>query len=116
MAYLFHDPQFAGAAASCDGARAGAPLSPIEAQVVELALADGPSTLATARWRRGLAALFGLRPARPLASPRLETLRRFVVLTRYARAAAAKEMTKLLGLGFTIEQLCAIQQRIAAVA
>jgi hypothetical protein len=116
MAYLLHDPQFASAAARCDGVRAGAPLSPIEAQVVELALADGPSTLATARWRRALAALFGLRPARPLASPRLEALRRFVVLTRHARGGAAKETAKLLGLGFTIEQLCAVQQRVALVA
>lgn len=116
MAYLFHDPLAAGLAQPCAQERAEAPLSPIEARVVELALADGPATLATARWQRTLAAMLGQRPAKPLASPRLESLRRFVVLIRHAPAAAAGEMAKLLGLGFTPEQLCAVRRRVGAAA
>jgi len=112
MAYLFHDTMFTGAT-PC--AEIGLPaLSPIEARVVELALADGPSTLATASWRRTLTAMLGLRPAKPLASPRLEALRRFVVVVRHKPACAADEWGKLLGLGFSPEKLCAVRARIAA--
>lgn len=113
MAYRFHDPFAAALAEPCAKLRADAALSPIEARVVELALADGPSTLATARWQRTLAAMLGQRPAKPLASPRLEALRRFVVLIRHAPAAAAEEVAKLLGLGFSVEQLCTVQRRVA---
>ena len=112
MAYLFHDTMFTGGAPCAEVAPAA--LSPIEARVVELALADGPSTLATAPWRRSLAAMLGLRPAKPLASPRLEALRRFVVVVRHMPARAADEMGKLLGLGFSPEQLGAVRARIAA--
>ena len=116
MAYLFHDPLAADLGEPCAQVGADAALSPIEARVVELALADGPATLATARWQRMLAAMLGQRPAKPLASPRLEALRRFVVLIRHAPAAAAGEMAKLLGLGFTPEKLCAVRRRVGAAA
>ena len=116
MAYLFHDPLAADLAEPCAQLRVDAALSPIEARVVELALADGPATLATARWQRTLAAMLGQRPAKPLASPRLEALRRFVVLIRHAPAAAAEEVAKLLGLGFSAEQLCAVRQRVGTAA
>jgi hypothetical protein len=112
MAYLFHDAMFPDAAELCDE-RMPATLSPIEARVVELALSDGASTLATARWRQVTAALLGLRPAKPLASPRLEALRRFVVAVRHAPARAAKEMSVLLGLGYSPEQLCAVREQVA---
>lgn len=88
-------------------------LDPIETQVVELALADGLSTLATSRWHRAVGRLFGLRAVQPLASARLEALRRFVVLTRHARAARG-EVAKLIGLGFTPEQLRAVECRATA--
>ena len=115
MAYLFYDPLFAAPGGRCAEIEPSAALSPIEARVVELALADAPSSLKTARWRRSIATLLGLRPARPLASPRLEALRRFVVLTRHAGQATADEAARLLGFGFTREQLCAVQNRLTAI-
>ena len=95
------------------GAGSVAPLDPVESRVVELALSDDLTTLATSRWRRTLAGLFGLRPARPLANARLEALRQYVVLTRHARAAR-DEVATLLGLGFTPEQLRFVESRAAA--
>lgn len=99
MAYLFHDAMFTGAA-PCAGIELPA-LSPIEARVVELALADGPSTLATAPWRRSLAAMLGLRPAKPLASPRLEALRRFACAAVIGGASLQSATAGLLQAGYT---------------
>lgn len=90
-----------------------AALDPVEARVVELALGDDLSTLATSRWQRAIARLFDLRSAKPLASARLEALRRYVVLTRHARAAR-DEIARLVSLGFTHEQLRAVEGRAAA--
>lgn len=113
MAYLFQD-ELLGSAPTMWKPAATAALSPIEARVVELAMTDRLSSLATSAWRRTLTAMLGVRPAQALASPRLEALRRFVVLARHARVAAQDELARLLTLGFTREQLSAVETRIAA--
>ena len=114
MAYRFPDEIFDRPLTRSASARVPAPLTSIEARVVELALADGRVTLLASRWRRMLAVLLGLRLPGPLASPRLEALRRFVVLSRDAGAAAADEVAKLLSLGFSRDQICAVEHRVAA--
>ena len=86
-------------------------LSDLEWKVVSLAIRDTGE--ACARSRGGLlarvwAALTGLEPKRPLADPRLETLRRFVCTARRRRDEAAGLAGRLLDMGFSQRQIAAV--------
>jgi hypothetical protein len=88
-------------------------LSDLEWKVVSLALREAgqavtgePGPLARrlrALWR----AVTGWEPKRPLADPRLEALRRFVC-TQRGRRDAADLAARLMGMGFTQNQLSAV--------
>ena len=88
-------------------------LSDLEWKVVSLALREaGESVIGEpGRLGRQLRALWsavtGWEPKRPLADPRLETLRRFVC-TQRGRRDAAHLAARLLGMGFTPSQLSAV--------
>jgi hypothetical protein len=88
-------------------------LDDLEWKVVSLALREaGPAPVrepgAIGRKVRALwSAITGWEPQRPLADPRLETLRRFVC-TQRGRRDAAVLATRLLAMGFTQNQLAAV--------
>jgi len=89
------------------------PLSRLEWQVVSLALREAEScgcggVAPPSRLSRLWAALTGREQARPLADPRLETLRRFVCRLRWNDAAAEKLGQELVDLGYSPNQVNAI--------
>ncbi len=86
-------------------------LSDLEWKVVGLAIRDAGE--GRARPAGGLpgrlwSALTGLEPRRPLADPRLETLRRFVCTARRRRDEATALAARLLDLGFSQRQIAAV--------
>ena len=114
MAYMQHD---------CFGAIDGSPtstacrqvapvLTALERQVVALAAREPLSSLATAR-RPIARALFGVEPARALADPRLEALRRFVVQFRHGHRSAPGSGEALVDMGFAPGLLADLRATIA---
>lgn len=89
-------------------------LSPVEARVCALALAEAArgrgTTFAATRWHRAIAWLTGRDIPRPLANPRLEALRRFVCAVRGGHARACDFGRALLDLGYSREQVHALRQ------
>ncbi len=91
-------------------------LDPVEWRVVAIALHDAERTACLAPepgslrgWLAGLyARLTGSSPARSLADPRLDTLRRFVHATRRARAVAEPLVPAMIASGFNRKQVEAI--------
>ena len=88
-------------------------LSDLEWKVVRLAIREAgeaavgePGPLGR-RLRTFWSAVTGWEPKRPLADPRLELLRRFVC-TQRGRRDAAELAARLVGLGFTPNQLTAV--------
>lgn len=102
MAYIQHGCfGNVGASAPDMSRRLDAPvLTPLEFQVVALAGREPLSSLATGR-RPIARALFGIEPAKALANPRLEALRRFVVLHRHGRREASAAAVALVSIGFS---------------
>lgn len=93
-----------------------ASLTPADSLAVALGLRDGLSSLYSDLWLARLArALFGLGPRRPLADPRLESLRRLAVRLRHEPAKASLEIASALASGVTADQVADIQQRVRAV-
>lgn len=86
-------------------------LSELEWKVVSLAIrdaGDGCPRSASGRFGRIWSALTGLEPRRPLADPRLETLRRFVCTARRRRDEATALAGRLLDMGFSQRQIAAV--------
>ena len=68
---------------------ADAPFDHAERQALALARTDGLRSVRQPRWAAWiLSRLFGVKPAMPLANPRLEALRRTAILIRIARIDA----------------------------
>lgn len=85
-------------------------LSPIERQVVMLALREEPATICPGGALRRLAdLLFGVRRANPLADPRLEALRRFCIgrRLRCSDARRASVIAECVRWGLTEDELTA---------
>ena len=114
MAYMQHDCfELIGASAATTSRRVGVPvLTTLERQVIALAEREPLSSLSTGR-RPIARALFGIEPARALADPRLEALRRFVVLSRHGRREATASGDVLVGLGFSPPLLADVRARMA---
>ena len=104
MAYMQHDCFGIVAASAPIVRRSGSILSRLESEVVALADREPLSSLLTAR-RPIARALFGIQPATALADPRLEALRRFVVLHRHGHREAQASGEALVGLGFSARLL-----------
>lgn len=89
------------------------PFQPLEDHVMALARADSLASLETRSWLDRLVAfLFGLRPGgRTLADPRLEALRRAVVVIRHRHHLPDAQAAELKTHGFTLDQIHAIEAR-----
>ena len=94
-----------------------AELGPAESLAVALGARDGISSLHSdgrlARWSR---ALFGLGPRRPLADPRLESLRRLAVRLRLQPGRAAGEIEAARRAGYSDRQIAAIARKLGMPA
>jgi hypothetical protein len=90
--------------------------SPLEDQVIELARADRLGSLETpGRIERLFAFLFGLTPGgRPLADPRLEALRRAVVVAHHRHHLPDAQAVELKEQGFSLAQVRMIELRAIA--
>lgn len=90
-----------------------ATLSSLEEQVVSLALRDRLGSLEEPNWlERTVARLFGLAPrGRALADPRLEALRRAVVVTRHRHHLPDTQAAELREAGFAAAQIRIVEQR-----
>ncbi|HWL46196.1 MAG TPA: hypothetical protein VNQ31_00635 [Sphingomonadaceae bacterium] len=105
------------------GAEAGQPmLSRLEWKVVALALHEAsergcsgimPPSRLTRLFRRIGRALTGWEGPRPLADPRLETLRRFVCTSRWGHRDAAVLAQRLVEQGFSQHQVRAVAMLVA---
>ncbi len=118
MAYLDlqHDLLFATPAQRQVADRPIQPLlSRAERDVLTLSRRDSLSSLkASTPLRRFGAYVFGLRGPNALANPRLEALRRYVVLLRHRCDRMAKrEIGRLIGESFTPVQLAEVRRLIA---
>lgn len=89
---------------------------PLEEQVMALARTDRLSSLEKpGPFDRLLTMVFGLRPAsRTLADPRLEALRRAVVVARHRHHLPDMQAAELRAQGFALEQIHAIETRAIA--
>jgi len=88
-------------------------LSRLEREVVALADREPLSSLKTVK--RSIArALFGIEPATALADPRLEALRRFVVLHCHGRREAQASGEALVDLGFSARVLDDVRALVTA--
>lgn len=110
MAYMQHDGFGASGGSPTAGTyrEVASVFTALERQVIALAARDRLSSLATAR-RPIAQALFGVQPARALADPRLEALRRFVVLCRHGHRGAESSRQALIATGFSrklLDDLC----------
>lgn len=114
MAYLQHDVfALGGAGAGVSTVRAlrtSPTLTPLERQVVAIAEREPLSSLSTAR-RPIASVLFGVEPARALADPRTEALRRFVVLHRHGSPSAQSSAQRLAEAGFAQELIDQLRGR-----
>lgn len=99
-----------------DGVYAADLFAPLEEQVIELARGDSLGSLAEpGPLARMGAVLFGLRPRRgPLADPRLEALRRAVVVACHRRHLPDSQAADLREQGFTAEQIRVLETRVLA--
>jgi hypothetical protein len=90
--------------------------TPLEEQVIELAQTDGPASLeAPGLVERLLKTIFGLRSAtRALADPRLEALRRAVVVTRHRHHLPDAQAAALREAGYAPTQIRMIEARAVA--
>ncbi|SNS38305.1 hypothetical protein SAMN06295912_105152 [Sphingomonas laterariae] len=89
-------------------------LSALEWQVIGLAIREasrigGGRIFAASRWRRLASLLTGSEALRPLADPRLETLRSFVCAVRNGHKLAERLATKLLDQGYSSDQVSAVR-------
>lgn len=86
---------------------------PLEEQVMALARGDSLSSLEKpGGLDRLLSLMFGLRSAsRALADPRLEALRRAVVVTRHRHHLPDRQAAELREQGYTLEQIHAVETR-----
>lgn len=88
-------------------------LNPLEWQAVSVALNDAAqcgcgSTKRPGRWARFLAWATGIEARRPLADPRLESLRAFVCAVRRRRREADALAPDLAAHGFNDRQIAAL--------
>lgn len=113
MAYLDIREEYAGAAGMVSP-RIGALFARQEWDIIALAARDGLSSLhAPSRTARTLGWLFGSRPDRRLANPRLEALRRLAVLAwRHGYETPAGAMKAFLDEGFSADQLALLLSSI----
>jgi alkylhydroperoxidase family enzyme len=90
--------------------------TPLEEQVIALALTDGLGSVeAPGRIERLFAKLFGLRAtSRTLADPRLEALRRAVVVARHRHHMPDAHAAALRLSGYALAQIRMIEARAAA--
>ena len=88
----------------------------LEEQVIALALNDGPGSIAApGRVERLVARLFGLRaPGRCLADPRLEALRRAVVVAHHRHHLPDAQAVALREAGYAPTQIRMIEARAVA--
>lgn len=97
-----------------DFERADPALSDLEWKVVAIALREAGDGCGVRPADRGGAlarfwrAVTGFEPRRPLADPRLETLRRFVCTARRRRDEATALAARLIDMGFSRRQLDAV--------
>ena len=90
--------------------------TPLEDQVIALARSDGLASLeAPGRIERLFSLVFGIEPgSRPLADPRLEALRRAVVVAHHRRHLPDVQAAELREMGFTLPQIRMIELRAIA--
>jgi alkylhydroperoxidase family enzyme len=90
--------------------------TPLEEQVIALAHTDGPASLeAPGLVERMLKTIFGLRGGtRALADPRLEALRRAVVVTRHRHHLPDAQAAALRDVGYAPTQIRMIEARAVA--
>ncbi len=90
--------------------------TPLEDQVIDLARVDSLGSLEVpGRIERLFTFLFGLSPgSQPLADPRLEALRRAVVVSRHRHHLPDVQAAELRVAGFTPEQIRMIELRAIA--
>lgn len=93
---------------------AASQVTPLERRVVRLAFADARSSLETPGWiATMMRRLFSVKSVNRLADPRLEALRRFVVMYRMCgEALPVEEVDRLLGAGFAREALAEIRRLV----
>lgn len=85
-----------------------------EWSVIELARKDGLWSLnPDGLPQRLVRALFGIRPPRPFADPRLEALRRFAVVAWNRGKVGVAHMRELVAAGFSCSEANAVLQHIA---
>lgn len=91
--------------------------TPLEDQVIALARSDSLASLeAPGRIERLFSLVFGLEPgSRPLADPRLEALRRAVVVAHHRHHLPDAQAAELREMGFTLPQIRMIEVRAIAV-
>ncbi len=92
-------------------------LNVVDWQVVQIALRDANSRACSipdnrhpivSRFYRAFCLVTGIEPCRPLADPRLESLRRFLSVSRRNRAIAERFIPDLLDHGYTRHQVTAL--------
>ncbi|WP_380875567.1 hypothetical protein ACFB49_05100 [Sphingomonas sp. DBB INV C78] len=91
-------------------------LSALEWRVVGLAIREagrGGGIVISTRWRRLVSILTGNEATRPLADPRLETLRSFVCAARNGHRLAERLASKLFEFGFSRDQIDAVRMLAA---
>jgi hypothetical protein len=90
--------------------------TPLEDQVIALARMDSLASLeAPGRIERLFSVVFGLEPgSRPLADPRLEALRRAVVVAHHRHHLPDAQAAELREMGFTLPQIRMIELRAIA--
>ncbi len=90
--------------------------TPLEDQVMVLARSDSLASLeAPGRIERFFSVVFGLEPgSRPLADPRLEALRRAVVVAHHRHHLPDAQAAELREMGFTLPQIRMIELRAIA--
>jgi hypothetical protein len=114
--YLFEETITAGPLAKIDGRapltepRFAAPAAPFftpeEQRVLSIASRDGLRSIAEAgRFGKAFDRFFAIRRPLPLASPRLEILRRVAILLRMRRPLPVTELDQWHALGFSDQQL-----------
>lgn len=92
--------------------------APLEQTVIALAEADPVASLgAPSRFARFYERWFGFKRLQPLADSRLEALRRFAVLARFAVGGLpAEEVRRFITAGFSLTQARALQRRATCPA